>query len=434
MQAGLSAGVAIRDISPATPQLLHGYSARDSRSLGIREPLSLRCLAVGDGQRTVLVICLDMIGVQHHVCQRWYELLESETGIGFPHILISCTHTHFAPAVQATIYANPATGLVEPDPAHVALVETQLVGAAREALARLQPAVLERVCVPVPGLLFNRRPRRPDGMVTTSYLYPGDDTQLEFLPTDDELAVLRFRGEHGIIGALTNFGCHPVTGTDAIPEGERYISADYPHYLRAELGGAWKCPVLFALGAAGDTVPINRQGECRMRIGRALADTAILAERRYRPDPVVHVGGECRLLSAAAMVPVDAATAADRFEQSRGGASYGECAQGLYRSRLYPSNRFDIPVQEVRLGSVSLVALPFEVFSEISLRMKAAFPNSLLLSCAGGYQGYLPLAHECVREGYGATPESMHFASDTGDRVLAEIEALLGQSSGAAAP
>ena len=200
MNTGLSAGVAIRDITPTTPQYLHGYSARDGKSLGVREPLSLRCLAVDDGQETILLFCLDMIGVQQHVCRAWYELLERETGIGFPRILISATHTHFAPAVQAAVYSNPGTGLVEPDPAYVALVEAQLVEAAKEALARRVPAVLESVRVAAPGVLFNRRPRRPDGMVATSYLHPLDDSPLVFPAVDDELAVLRFRSEHGFLG------------------------------------------------------------------------------------------------------------------------------------------------------------------------------------------------------------------------------------------
>ena len=65
-----------------------------------------------------------------------------------------------------------------------------------------------------------------------------------------------------------------------------------------------------------------------------------------------------------------------------------------------------------------LVALPFEVLSEISLRMKERFPNSVLVSCAGGYQGYLPLEHEYPRGGYEASERSTHFEPGTADRVL----------------
>ena len=53
--------------------------------------------------------------------------------------------------------------------------------------------------------------------------------------------------------------------------------------------------------------------------------------------------------------------------------------------------------------------------------MKAQFPNSVLVSCAGGYQGYLPLAYEYDRGGYEASEDSTHFVPGTADRLLAAI-------------
>ncbi len=436
METSLVVGIAVRDITPATPQHLQGYSARHQKSVGVREPLSLRCLAVGGGQSTVVIASLDLIGIRHHTCQRWYGLLEEATGIGFPNVLICGTHTHFAPGVDPTVYTSPEAGLVEPDPVYVAQVETALVEAAREAVARLRPARLETVRMPVPGVLFNRRTRKPDGMVEINYLYPLSDTAYEFPPVDDELTVLRFRDEQGIVAALANFGCHPVTGTDVVPEGMRQVSADYPYHLRTGLEAAWHCPVLFALGSAGDTVPINRQGDCRERIGRVLADTAILAERRYRPDPVARVSASYGEVEAQTILSFDTATAPAAFQAARetclaeptavNRAQYDACSSALLRSRLYPENHLAVPVQCLRIGSQALIALPFEVLSEISLRLKERYPNSFLVSCAGGYQGYLPLAHEFPHGGYGATTDTVHFAEDTGDRLLAAALGLLG--------
>jgi hypothetical protein len=427
--------VAVRDITPAGPQHLHGYSSRHEPSVGVLEPLSLRCLGVAEGERRVLVIAADMVGIPVSVCQRWYGILECETGIGFPDALVCCTHTHFAPALHATVYTSPEAGLVEPDPAYVAMVESRLAEVAREALFRLRPAVLETARVPVPGVLYNRRTIKADGKVEINYTYPRPDDAFTFSPVDDELSILRFRDERGIVAALANFGCHPVTGTDRVAEGMRHISADYPYYLREELEQTWHCPVLFTLGAAGDTVPANRQGDCRERIGRALADTAVLAERRFRPEPGAHVSSSFRTVLAetnqrcedadipAAFQAARAALLAEATSANR--ACYEEKGRALLRSCAYPENCLEIPVQCLRLGSQALVALPFEVFSEISRRLKATHPGTVLVSCAGGYQGYLPLAHEFARGGYGATLDTTHFAQDTGDRLLAEASRLL---------
>ena len=70
---------------------------------------------------------------------------------------------------------------------------------------------------------------------------------------------------------------------------------------------------------------------------------------------------------------------------------------------------------------VALGGKPFEVLAEISLRLKAAHPNAFLLSCCGGYQGYLPLAYEYDRGGYEASAASTHFAPGTADRLLEAI-------------
>jgi predicted dinucleotide-binding enzyme len=67
-----------------------------------------------------------------------------------------------------------------------------------------------------------------------------------------------------------------------------------------------------------------------------------------------------------------------------------------------------------------LVALPFEVLSELAVTLKAQCPHSVLVSCANGYQGYLPMAHEFKRGGYEVAPAA-HFAPDTGDRILKTI-------------
>jgi hypothetical protein len=95
----------------------------------------------------------------------------------------------------------------------------------------------------------------------------------------------------------------------------------------------------------------------------------------------------------------------------------------VVRSKLYPGNSYAIKVQFVKIGRTVLVALPFEVLSEISLKMKQRHPDSVLVSCAGGYQGYLPLAYEYERGGYEASDQSTHFVPGTADRLL---ELILG--------
>ena len=429
-------GTAIRDITPRYPVWAHGYSARTRQSRGVLEPISLGCLAVSDGKTRVLVVTLDMIGVRADVCEDLYAFLERETGIGFPHIMISGSHTHFAPALHATTFSNPEIAEVEPDPRYVREVKTKLVEAARESLDGLQPGRLERVRIQAPAMLFNRRTRMADGMVHNCLLYPEDPAPYTFSPVDAELNVLRVCDENGVQAVLTNFGCHPVTGC-ADEEGNYRISADYPYYLRQTIADKWHCPVFFTLGAAGDAVPINRRDDCRQRIGSVLGNSAILSERVYIPDTSADLAADAIEIEAETILKTDPTTASVDYEAARQAVlSAGDKQSDTYREQarafqqkmtahtracLYPDNKGRIKVQFIRIGSTVMVGLPFEVLSEISLKMKAQFPDSVLVSCAGGYQGYLPLAYEYDRGGYEASESSTHFVPGTADRLLEAI-------------
>jgi len=446
--ASLRFGTAVRDITPATPAQLHGYSDRDHLSDGVTERLQLGCLALDDGDTTLLIVTCDMIGIEVDVCQDLYALLEKETGIAYPNLLFSCSHTHFAPALHAGIFNSPQVGQVPPDSDFVEAFRTRLVEVARESLANLRPGRLETVRRQAPQILFNRRTLKSDGSVQTNFRYPPDAESYTFSPTDPEVTVLRICEETGIGAVLVNFGCHPVTGGEVAARDHYRVSADYPYYVRQTIAEEWSCPVFFTLGGAGDAVPIDRYGDSRQRLGGILGQTVILAERVFRGEENVALAADALELEARTILTTDAGTAADEFARARdecvelqtqaetsaytpappaASERYDQAGRACHRSRLYPDNEYRIPVQALRIGETVLIALPFEVLSEISLRMKERFPNSVLISCAGGYQGYLPLEHEYPRGGYEASERSTHFEPGTADRVLELVLDWLGQ-------
>lgn len=435
----LKFGTAVREITPSFPATLHGYADRDHSSNGVAEPIYLGCLALDDGEEQVLIVSVDMIGIESHVCAELYSLLEEETGIGYPHILFSCSHTHFAPALDDGWYASPEVGRVEADPRFAEDFRRKLVEAAREALGNVRPGRLETARLRAPQVLFNRRTVKADGSVQTNFRYPLDAENYSFSPVDDELTVLRFKDGDRVRALLVNFGCHPVTGGRDSARDHYRISADYPFYLRRAIAEEYACPVFFTLGAAGDAVPIDRYGDCRQRIGYVLGKTAILADRVFQKEEAPSLAADFLELDVRTIVATDPEVAPAEFAQARerclalqADASFDRDSQvyrqaledfnqkqtALARSRLYPDNRYSIKAQFLRIGSTILVCLPFEVLSEIALRMKERFPRSALISCAGGYQGYLPLQYEYARGGYEASARSTHFEEGTADRLL----------------
>jgi hypothetical protein len=429
-------GSAVREITPAFPAWLDGYAARTRPSDAVSQPISIGCLSVSDGEKTVLIFTCDLLGIEAHNCATLYQEISTSTGINYPDILISCSHTHFAPNINTIVLYSPELGLIPPDERFVADFHRKLLEVAQESLRNQQPVELETVRVNVPSVLFNRRTITRQKNVVTNFRYPKNADDFEFSPTDTELTVLRFVNERGVQAVLANFGCHPVTGEDNMYA----VSADYPFYFRKYLSEAYHCPVFFTLGAAGDAVPRRRGGNSRQLIGSILANSVQLAESMFTRD-VPDLQSGFFTVPVKTIVATDAKKTATEFVATRQAflplfqnqANYPEEAfragqqtfiDALIRSHrvlLYPENQFEIKIQTLKIGSSLFAAFPFEVLSEISLKLKAEIPGFVLSSCSGGYQGYLPLAYEYARGGYEATENSTHFEIGVADRLLAEM-------------
>ena len=176
-------GAAVRDITPSYPVSLHGYGARDRLSDDPRsaatqttapsEPITLGCLCVDDGATRLLIVTADMAGISARVCSELYSLLDDAVGITFPHVLLSCSHTHFAPGLHpADCLPLPEPLGNDPDPRFVEDVKLKLVDAAREAVRLLQPVAMETARPRTGALSYNRRWPTSTGSVAMHLQYP----------------------------------------------------------------------------------------------------------------------------------------------------------------------------------------------------------------------------------------------------------------------
>lgn len=437
--AEFQVGRAARDITPSSPVWLDGYANRNRKSDAISEPLAVSCLSVADQHKTVLIFTCDLLGIQSHICESLYELIQKETGIGFPDIFISCSHTHFAPALNPIKLYSPENNIEWPDENFITEFREKMRQTAVESLRNMQKVQLETSRIKAPQAAFNRRTiKKNDSLVETNFLYPEDASLYRFSPIDDEITVLRFINEYGAQAILLNYACHPVTGG----ENHYAISADYPHYFRKILSEKYNCPVFFTLGAAGDVVPLNRYGASRKRLGAILANTVILAERTFTVENIDEIKSDFLTLPVKTIQKVNPAEAKNEFEQALdkltalkensrishedeqyllANKKYQAKLTAYYRSLLYPENKYQIRLQLLKIGKTVFAGFPFEVLSEISLKMKVRKPEWVVSSCTGGYQGYLPPAYEYERGGYEASVMSTHFEIGTGDKLLEEV-------------
>ncbi len=435
-------GCATRDITPDRPVWLGGYAARDGPSTGVSEPILAGCIAVqtdegrAAGGEPALLVTLDLVGVQDAVARTMAGRIAHATGVPASRILLACSHTHYAPTVGLQRIHHPdvgRNGVIDADAAYVGEVTAKVVEACTEAVGRMAPGTVEVLRTSVPQVHYNRRIRQRDGSVVTTFRYPtGSDPASELSPTDDRLTALRFRAaDSGAVGAvLVHFGCHTVTGDRHGDGTSLLVSSDFVHYLRSALAEEYGCPVLFAQAAAGDVVPMRRLGESRRWIGESLAHAVLLGDRAFRPVAAERVAVTWDELDAR--VRHDAtgdpearlAAAADRLRAAPAGQegpareAYLEALHLAYAARRWPEGSFAVRIQQVRIGDLPLVALPFEVLAELGLRVKERFPDALVISYANGYEGYLPFRHDLAAGGYEAQIGSAHFEPGTAERIL----------------
>lgn len=429
----LQVGCASVNLIPDFPVCLHGYASRNYRTEKVEEPVELGCLALRNDHKTVLIFTVDIIGISYDTCELLYKDLEEAVGISYPDIYICGSHTHFAPSAEHIGVTFPGgempLGVYEPDQKFLSFLRKQFLAAAQTALAALTTVQVEYVDIPLPGIAFNRRTiKKSDYLVETNYLYPVESEKYDFDNWDDKFSVWRFINENGIVAILGRFSCHPVTGGSL---GAEYMSGDYPYYFRKAVNELFSCPSFFMLGAAGDVVPMKRQGSSREDLGEILARSIRMNERRFKL-----VNG-FSLKTAKLAIPVTMKHLLDRkkfaleYEEVRKKAEteavqsdefYAATTKMLAIMR-YPSDTLTMPLQLLHFGEHILVGFPFECLSSIGERLMADCPNAILTSITGGYQGYLPLQEQFADGGYEVGGN--HFMQNTGDRYLTAAAAKL---------
>ena len=234
-------GFAKADITPRVGVELCGFGAYILRkSIGVRDRLWARAMAVErDGKRAVLVSC-DLIGIPLAMTRQVRRIVRETTGLPDDALMVHCTHTHSGPGVGAY------TGWGEPDAPYLELLPGRIAKACREALANLQEATFSHAQVPCEGIGYNREydkmPPFPEPLAEN--WRPAKPEM-----TDTSCHVLKVDAAGKTIGFLSYFGCHPVVCCAET----RQIHGDYcgiaTNLLERERPGAVG---LFLQGAQGD--------------------------------------------------------------------------------------------------------------------------------------------------------------------------------------
>jgi neutral ceramidase len=406
----LWAGMARREITPPVGTPLSGFIARIGLSTGIADPLSSRALVLSQGENTVVVVQLDLLGLAAWHVEEIRRASLRIAGVSADKVLISTTHTHSGPGMLSV------RGCLVAGLDYQWSVVRKTIDTIRQAYGKQQPAHVRINRVPF-ALGINRRQKTATGVVL------GVDRRKP-APKFLDVALVDMRGGDSCV--LFSHAAHPYI----LGGNETLISGDFPSFACRFLEKSTGVTAMFLNGCAGDIAPLRAfQGvdaarEEGIRLARAVRQ-GLNGACEIRAVPIN--AASTRVLLPYAALPTLASLEQMKREQEHTvrpeertnpavtgkiRAALDDWADAMARvvKRTSALEPIFAEVQILRIGEWCLLAISGEPFFAIGQRICQAVPslNLWILGYGNAYSGYLPTTR-AVREGGYEVSESYRY-------------------------
>ena len=395
-------------ISPEVGAYLAGYGLND-RSVMKHDDLFADGLCLDDGERKVLLISMDLLGVDEWFIRKVRKTCSGILGIPENAVMISCTHTHTGPESR-TLAHRPEQLYTD----YLNRLEATLADATRE----LTPDKFrESSCTFYSGLCDENRNRR----------YTAGDNRATFTPhrrevipgctgfTDKEIGGIVFGDSetHQLSYVIGNYAAHPLAGHSPGLGGHR-ISADFPGYFRDYITANTGATTMFISGAAGDMVPKEDElGEDAMSsMGVRLGKAAIFnfMEACRNPGRFGMPNAKVGFCSRTFTVPLR--------------MKYRNNPKRLPKPYMGKDD-VTLEIQCIAIGDVCFVGVPGELCAELGQEIKwhSPFRRTFIAYNSTSYFSYIGPANFLVAGGYEA--QSQRFSARGGlELVNTAVDAM----------
>jgi len=417
----LRAGAAAVDITPTQfpMNMPGGFSANQAEKA--HDPFHSRALVLDDGQTTLAMVVVDVLGAGPEVLNEAKAIAAQQTGMAPDNMLICSTHTHSGPSVNTR---------TETAAAYYKVFVEGIANSIIRAHAALRPAAIGAASHPLPDEVFNRRwylkpgqmPLNPFGKFDRVKMNPGTNPTVidrPAGPTDPDITILSIQDtKRKPLALFANYALHYVGGA---PKGQ--MSADYfgefARVMPSRLGGEENFVAMMSNGASGDinnipfgtTRPPREPFEQIRLVAAKAADTAWLAHQKIgkhltqtrlgmvqrevslkyrRPSPQ-------DVAEAKAVLAIKDKTAIEQLP--RLAQNY---ARSVVSAAERPEDQLTVQLQAIRIGDFAVCGIPFETFVEIGLDLKkrSPFKQTMVIGLANGRHGYLPTLEQHPLGGY----------------------------------
>lgn len=438
--AGLQVGFGKQDITPDTTRgiLLQGGDYKNRPSEGLLDKQYVTCIALKEGEQTVLIFTMDYKVATHGFVEPAKILVSGATGIDKANITFNATHTHASAAVR---YKWDGVEPVKEK------FNTAAVAAAQEALADLSGAEVYAGSIQTEGLAFVRHYLMDDGTITSG----GDGTHAvkHLHDADTELQVVKFaraaQDKKDIV--LLSFPSHATCN-----EGGLNLSADYPAPLRDYVAEQTGTLVAFFQGASGDQSPKSKVGkdynadyrDYGKRIGeyavRALEDLHKLEGQTVNISTKTFTGPVNKKNVDKIVQAKEVQTLAQNYGQGApqtqealkkyGFATYHEANWTVIRSNAGDTMSMDLVT--VRVGDgLAFIMAPYEMFGQhgAAIKEKSPFDTTFIITCSDeASPSYIASTEAFDYNSYESY--CTYYEQGTGEKLVEEYVAMLTEMKG----
>ncbi len=431
MSVPFKAGYAKVDITPSYPVPLAGYGNEQNRiHNNVLDPIYAICVAVSDGEKTLLFYHLDLTGFSQPLHEECCEKILKRYGIPMEDMLFNVTHTHSAPALgcQLESITRYKKELVE-----------KLVDLAEPAIADLSPATIEIGSGQVYGLNYVRRYLLSDG----SY---GGDNFGDFknntilgheTEADHTMQVIRWVREEKKDIVMVNWQGHPhLTGGSVRQD----LSSDLIWHFRDTVEKEHGVLFSFYQGCGGNINHHSRmESEPRLEhdeSGRRLAAGLTPILKNLRPVKLGKIRTSMRTFTGPVNHSldhlVDQAKVVKEFFETHTHAETAEFARSKGFNSVYHASavirRAEMPetysfhIGAISFGDTCVVWAPNELYDVTGMYLKATSPFEMTFVCGysnGMGHGYMPNIKAFAHGGYGC--DTCRFGPGVTEKLTGEM-------------
>jgi hypothetical protein len=417
-------------ITPREAMWMSGYASRTRPSEGAVHDLWAKALAIRDPNgRTVLLVTLDLVGIDRMMSNRIRDALQQRHGLGRDRIVLACSHTHCGPVVGTNLLTMYRIDDVERRRIadYTTWLEDAIVKTAGEALGRLTEARLSWAngrC----DFAVNRR-ANPEKDVP----HRREQLALEG-PDDHDVPVLRVgRPDGSLMSVVFGYACHCTVLSF------NKFCGDYAGFAQAELETRHPgATAMFVAGCGGDQNPIPRQKlELAELYGKQLAASveAVLAGPLRPIERRISTAYE-EIALAFAAIPTAEQLEKDTHDPNFYIASRARHLREVLTSHGKLEPTYPYPIAVWKLDDLTWIFLGGEVVVDYSLRIKRNLGSShtWVSAYCNDVMAYIPSKRVLKEGGYEGATAMIYYGqpSPWAEAVEEAIIAAVGRTTKAA--